>query len=241
MAKRKSSYLNGAAKKSKRAYADAGKRRKYSKVSVVPGYTRKSGYYGRFTKGNCGAPDELKFFDTGINFLADTTAETVSSSLVLIPQGDTESTRDGRKACIKSVQIRGTATYGPGALATASCVTHMWLVLDTQANGAAATFTDVFTSTAASTCQMNLENSSRFRIMKHWVEEWSPMAGSTTALNDVTRSIEYYKKCEVPIIWSSTTGAITELRSNNILLLAGATVNDDLVSFALSARVRFQG
>lgn len=109
-------------------------------------------------------PPEVKFFDTQLDFAFDTTLEVpATGQLALIPQGDTQSTRDGRLARITSLQIRGFA-YGPstGGL-TPLC--YFWIVQDTQANGAAAAASDVFTTTFASTAMINLNNSGRFRIL----------------------------------------------------------------------------
>lgn len=213
-------------------------------AAVVPGYTRTGGSYGRYgySASRLGLTPEKKFFDTALSFDFDLTAEVpASGQLVLIPQGDTESTRDGRKAVIESVQIRAALSFVPAAAATAATITNLWLVLDTQCNGAAAAITDVFTSNVASTAMLNLNNSGRFKILKHWVHTWGPGAGATTAYNNVFKQLEFYKKCKVPIDWSSTTGAITEIRSNNLFLMAGATGTDDLVHLEGNCRVRFRG
>lgn len=221
---------------------------------VVPGYTRSVGFYGRFgtrrarrlaNRGGYlnGTKPELKFFDTTLTFAFDATGEVpATGQLALIPQGDTESTRDGRKAVIKSIQIRGAITYVPAASGVAATINYLYLVLDKQTNGAAAAITDVFTSNAMRDNLLNLNNSGRFRIIKKWVIRMEPKAGVTTAYNNDIRQVEYYKKCNIPIDWSSTAGAITEIRSNNIFLLAGSEgANDDVATFNGTCRLRFYG
>lgn len=221
--------------------------RKYPNMrpGIVPGYTRRVGNYGRYSAAAAalrGLLPEKKFFDTDLAFNIDTTGEVpATGQLCLIPQGDTESTRDGRKATIESVQIRGKLLYSPGAGANASCTSHMYLVLDTQCNGAAAAATDVFTTTDFWDAMIQLNNSGRFRILKHWVHTWNPPAGATTAYNTVIKQVEYFKKCSIPIDWNSTTGAITEIKSNNLFLMAGSVGGDDLVSFDGTCRLRFRG
>lgn len=186
--------------------------------------------------------DELKFFDTALSFTYDLTGEVpATGQLALIPQGDGESARDGRKAIIKSVQIRGLLQFDPAAAGDGSDVAYMYLVLDTQCNGAAAAITDVFTSSAMATNHVNLNNSQRFRILKKWVIEFNAQAGVTTAYNTVVKTIEWYKKCNIPMDWSSTTGAISEIRSNNLFLCAGSGILDDQITFAGSCRLRFVG
>jgi len=213
---------------------------------VVPGMTRTTGFYGRFGQNAkaAGNKPELKFFDTTLAFVIDATGEVpATGQLNLIPQGDTESTRDGRSATIKSIQIRGMIKADFGAAANPFGVTYMYLVLDKQANGAAAAVSDVLTNATMTNGMFNLENSARFVILKKWVHDWTPQAGATTAFGAVARHVEFYKKVDIPITWSSTTGAITEIRSNNLFLIAGASSSalDDLVGFNGVCRLRFQG
>lgn len=193
--------------------------------------------YGRFA----GRKGELKFFDTANSFLFDTTGEVpATGQLTLIPQGTTESTRIGGNCTVKSVQIRGRILYTPAAAANASGTAHMYLVVDKQANGAAAAVTDVFTGTALADAMHNLSNSQRFVVLKAWHWVFNGGAGVTTAYNSMAKYMEYYTKCTIPIEYSSTAGVIAELKSNNIFLIAGADGNtDDLISFTGQTRLRF--
>lgn len=216
----------------------------YSKNIVVPGFTRKVGNYGRYgaSAARLGMPPEKKFFDTALSFTFDLTGEVpATGQLSLIQQGDTESTRDGRIAIIKSVQIRGTVTYVPGAAANATTAAYMYLVLDTQTNGAAASITDVFTSNVMDSNFINLNNSGRFRILKKWCWTFNAGAGVTAAYCSMLKTVEFYKRCNIKMDWSSTTGALTELRSNNLFLMAGSVATDDLVTFNGNCRLRFVG
>ena len=200
------------------------------------GFVRTSMAYARSSRG------ELKFFDTALSFLIDATAEVpATGQLVLIPQGTGESQRVGRLAQIKSLQIRATVTFAPGAsVATTFGQGWIYVVLDTQCNGAAASITDVLTGNNISTALLNLDNSQRFRILKKIYVNCQPQAGVSTAFNGVGQQVECYKKLNIPIDYSSTTGAITEIRSNNIFLLAGTDGNsDDNMTVAGNARVRF--
>jgi len=210
-------------------------------VVVVPGRTRTSGFYGRMTGPGA---TEMKFRDDTLNFTFDSTGEipATGGQLSLIPQGDTESTRDGRQATIKSIQIRGALTLTPGASATLSNTVYMFLVLDKQCNGAAAAVTDVQTGSNFGVSLRNLENNDRFDIIKKWTWDFNPVAGVSGAFNTVSKHMDYYKKLNIPITWSGTTGAITEIRSNNLFLMAGCiSTGDDLVTFSGTSRIRFVG
>lgn len=209
---------------------------------AVPGYTRTSGSYGRYS----GPGAEAKFFDTAVNFTFDSTMEVpATGQLNIIPQGDGPSSRDGRNCVITSIQLRGYIAFNPGAAATATTLTYLYLVLDKQCNGAAAAVTDVFTSATGHTALINLDNNQRFTIIKKWIWQFNSNAGVTTAFNAESKKIEYYKKVNIPITWdnSFTTGVIGTIRSNNIFLIAGnsATLGDDQVGFNGVCRLRFKG
>lgn len=202
---------------------------------------RKPTYYKRQAFGVRSSSKEKKFFDTALAFSFDATGEVpATGQLVLIPQGVTEQSRVGRACVIKSLQLRIHAGFAPAAAATASTNAWIYVVQDTQANGAAAAITDVLTSNNMSTGLLNLDNSQRFRILKKLKMTFNPGAGVTTAYNNVNVDKECFLKLNIPIDYSSTTGAITEIRSNNIFLLAGTdTTSDDTVVLDGNARVRF--
>lgn len=201
------------------------------------GFLRTGGFYGRFS----GPDAEMKFFDTAVSFNIDATGEVpATGQWNLIPQGVTESTRVGRKCVLTSIHFRGTALYSPGAAAIACDAAYIYVVLDKQANGAAAAITDVLTSNNIAVSMVNLANSERFRILKKIPLVFNTGAGVTTAYAPMIKKIEFFKKCHIPLEFSSTTGAITELKSNNVFILAGtATASDDLINVVGTCRVRF--
>lgn len=212
-------------------------------VRVRPGYQRTTGYYGRFT----GPRAELKFFDTALSFTVDATAEIpATGQLSLIPQDDTQSGRDGNKAFVRSINIHGTAILAPGAAATAADICYLYLIQDTQCNGAAATVADansgIFTNANLAIANHTLANSGRFKILKKWVMPFNAQAGATTAYNNQIREFHCYKKCYIPLMYdaSATTGVITSIRSNNIFLVAGtAGGSDDVIAIQGTCRLRF--
>jgi len=211
------------------------------KSRLVPGFTRTGGAYLRFTPRDQGGRGEMKYFDTALSFTIDTTGEVpATGQLVLIPQGVTETTRVGRLCRIRSIQMRGTVSFAPAAAANAATNLFVYLVLDTQTNGAAAAVTDVLTSNNLGVALINLNNSQRFRVIKRFKMTLNSQAGATTAYNNVVRTFDFYKRCNYLLDFSSTTGAITELRSNNLFLLAGSDgSSDDTATVAGNCRVRF--
>lgn len=205
---------------------------------IAPGYTSATGFYGRFN----GPGRELKFLDTESSFSIDRTGEVpATGQLVLIPQGATQSTRIGFKCTIRSIQWRAVVEMVPDASVNSSGVAYIYLIQDTQANGAAAAVTDVFTSASLEKGLLNIANASRFRILKKWVLDFNSQAGVTTAYNSHARHVEYFKKCNIPLDFNGATGAITEIRSNNLFIIAGSALanSDDEISVFGSFRVRF--
>jgi len=235
MPKRKS-YAQGPSTRRGRGMAPGSSNKRVKRVAA-PGYQRTGGFYGRYA----GRGAEQKFFDTALSFNFDATGEVpATGQLVLIPQGVTESTRVGRKCVIKSVQMKGVTNAVPGGGGPGATSAYLYLVLDKQCNGAAAAVTDVLTSNVLTTAFRNLANSSRFVILKKWVWVHNAQAGVATAFGTTQKRFDFYKKCNIPLEFSSTTGAITELKSNNLFLLAGAdSLSDDTISMIGNCRVRF--
>ncbi len=200
--------------------------------SVVAGVTRQSGFYGRFGKGG-----ELKFFDTLLGATAFATAGVVfSPSLNLIPQGITESTRVGRKCTIKKINMMGFLLLNSGTAVTSETYRVM-LVVDKQANGAAATVLDVL-QTADEKSFNNLANTSRFQVLKNWYGSMNKTADIGTNINSRIQTFKFNKKCEIPIEFDATSGAITTIKSNNIFLIGLSSVGTTL-SLSHNTRVRF--
>lgn len=216
--------------------------------STRSGRFRKSGYYGRYSRGSQvsrirrGLNIEKKFFDTTISFLTDATGEVPATGQVtLIPQGVTESTRVGRVCTLKSLHLKFTARYLPAADTIGSAVAWIYVILDKQANGAAAASADIFTSTAGAGAMINMANSSRFKILRKFVCQFNSGAGASGAYAQDNQPYEWYKKVNIPIEYSSTTGAIGEIKSNNVFLYAGQDGNtgDDTISVNGTFRLRF--
>lgn len=188
---------------------------------------------------------EFKFFDTAVSSLIDSTLEIpATGQWALIPQGDTQSTRDGRYATIKSIHFRGALTGTAGA--TSESAVFIWLVQDKQANGAAAAATAVMTGTSAESCHRNLNNNRRFKILHKEVIAPNKVGfqmDAGGAAENIYWPVEFYVPCDILMDWNSTTGAITEITQNNIFILAGAAGgnSDDNYTLSGNARVRFVG
>ncbi len=201
-----------------------------------PGADRVGGYYGRYSNGG-----ELKFHDVDLDDAVVSQAATVTDSINKIPQGITEKTRIGRKCTIKSIlwrynlRLPATSTTGD-----TSDTVRVILYLDKQCNGATIADTDLLESDDFQSFN-NLANSGRFRVLmdrNHTMASPSGLGnGTTNFFGENREDFTFFKKCNIPIEFNNTTGAITEIRSNNIGVILVS--ESGLVQFGSKIRLRF--
>ncbi len=187
---------------------------------VVPGFTRDVGFFGRFKPGG-----ELKFHDIAVIDGVIAIAGSIDTpSLVEIPQGTGEIQRIGRKCTIRGINFRFQMNLN---LLTDSAVpqgdtVRIIIYLDKQCNGATAVVTDIL-ETASYDSFNNLANKSRFRTLMDRTYSLNVLAATgadaTAEWYGETINDTFFKKVNIPIEYDSTTGGITEIRSNNISML----------------------
>jgi len=205
------------------------------------GYYRKVGNFGRF-QGSGGT--EYKVYDQVYSGTFDSTGEVLqaggsSTGLnVGIASGTREFNRIGAKICVKSIYVRGTLTLTGQPTDTY----RMALVLDKQANGAYPSYSDIYNYSGNNTfdylAPINITNSERFVVLKEWFQSLTVSAYDASSYGSTQRSFKKYLKVDLPIDYNGTTGAITEVKSNN-LLLVGASLNDDITTYSISCRLRY--
>ena len=204
---------------------------------VVPGVTRETGFFGRFRQGG-----ELKFHDIDINDAVIAANGTIAEdSCNAIAQGVTEVQRVGRKCVIRSINWRFDITLPASTTSGAtSDFVRVIVYLDKQCNGATAGITDILESDDYQSFN-NLGNKSRFRTLMDRSYDLIVGAGggngTTEDYGEDLVSDTFFKRVNIPIEFDSTTGAITEVRSNNIgvLLLS----KSGLCVFESKMRLRF--
>lgn len=200
-----------------RPYATPVKRRK--KITVVAGRTRVAGFYGRYPPSG----GELKFHDVGFTDAVIAQGGVIQDTVIVIPQGVTEIQRIGRKCTLKSINWKFRLSIPEqDAVGTPASgdVLRIILYQDKQTNGAAAVTTDILENSTIHSYR-NLANSTRFNVLmdKLIVLNYSTLAsdGAGVVSQDIVRKeFTFYKKCNIPIEYNSTTGALTEIRTNNI-------------------------
>lgn len=202
--------------------------------NVVPafnqGFLRTGGYFGY--SSNIG--NELKFHDVDVNDGSVLVGGTIltgdaAGTINVIAQGNTESTRIGRKSVIKAINWRYTVTSpevdAAGSFLDAETV-RIILYLDKQCNGAAATILGIL-DTANYQSFNNLANKQRFRILMDRTVTLNYKCGASDGAGLVSSASvavngSFYKKCNIPIEFdnSASTGVLTSMRSNNLGVLS---------------------
>ncbi len=202
---------------------------------VVVGISRR----GRMS----GTPIELKFFDIDLDDVGIAQNGTIiADSINKIAQGVTESNRIGRKCTIRQINWRFRLNLAASVAANAAAETvRLIMYLDKQANGATAAVTDILESNDFQSFN-NLTNKGRFRTLMDREYDLNAAAGggdgTTEDYAEVNLTDTFFKKVNIPIEFSAGTGAITEIRSNNIGVLI-LSETGAISSFASKIRLRF--
>ncbi len=187
---------------------------------------------------------ELKFHDITLDDAIVASGAGVRDSFNKIAQGITESERVGRKCTIKSVWWKyqcALPEFDAQGTPDNSDQVRVILYIDKQCNGATATITDLLESSTIHSFR-NLANQGRFIFLMDRVHALnyknlaSDGAGVVSGAR-VAEEFSFYKKLNLPIEFNGATGAIDEIRSNNI---GGALVsrNSD-AGFLSNLRLRF--
>ncbi len=205
----------------------------------------------RMIGASCSAPFEKKSHESVFTDEAISTTVAVldglgGQSLNLIAQGTTDSTRIGRSICVHDIMVDGRVEL-PASTATSNSenLVKFHLVLDKQCNGADAAVADVVTVAAAGMhSYRNLANAKRFQILATKVVRLQATIygnGTTNKGGPVAVPIKIYKKGEWPISFNSTAGAITEVESNNLFLMAVCATSAGPPTFTARFRLRYTG
>jgi len=199
----------------------AGVKRKYK--PYVP-YARKKAWTGKpvmYPKKSLKympTATELKFLDTTLSAGSVTSSNEIvpsTGSINVISQDIKKSQRVGRKATIKYIGCRYNCFLDSGTIATATHDTcRVILFWNKQANGAAASVTDILEAGNYQSFN-NLSNKGRFVVLADRTHSLVSRA-ATTSFGEDTVNGQLHLKVDIPIEFNSTTGAMAEIRSNNL-------------------------
>lgn len=202
------------------------------------GYDRSVGYFGRFE-----GDGELKFHNFDYDVTPVPNGGIVRATINIIAQGTAEDERIGRKCTIRSIQWRYAYyldTIANVVLPKSGDLLRLIVFVDKQCNGVAATVTQLL-ETADIFANKSLVNQGRFTILLDRLHSinYLTLTENTDDLYSQSKVMEqatWYKACNVPIEFSGVTGAIAEIRSNNIGILTISSAG----SVRLESRVRIR-
>lgn len=176
----------------------------------------------------------------------------IANSLNDVSLGNAPYEMIGRKIVIKRISYRFLCSKNnntnaiPASVETGTGL-RVWIILDTQCNGTAATPADVLDDTFIGVLSFNnMANSRRFKILKEWTINFPPTPMAWDATNSVWVTGRYWKivnwssRCDIRIDFDEQTGgtrSLNEIRSNNIFVMAAANPPSNSITFW--ARIRY--
>jgi len=262
---RRSTMAKRSKKRKSRGEKQVAAARKLLKMSA--GYSRIGGYYSQSRNHAGGGWQELKFKDAAqtVTSTANGVTQALSNGansqgdMLRIEQNTSESGRIGRKARLRSLEIKflmkhsGEINITSAAINTLHQTMRMVIAKDRQSNGANPTYDLIFQQVNDGVNPVfdsvfgfrNLENKERFTILhdrRHTLNSKTAtvVGGAVEILPvEMTRNIRVNLK-GTPVEFSGTTGGIAERRTNNIVMfLFFETAKKTEVS--LHSRLRFEG
>ncbi len=204
------------------------RRAKQKRVSIPKSLVGKVRTVGNFARVANRQEKKWHEFLDGLTTMSDE-GTILATSLNIIPLGSGESGRIGRMVRLRSIHLRCTFVLPSSvAVGSQSDIGRLMVILDKQANGAAATVDQVLQTAAThhKDSFMNLENARRFQILAdHFctISNASTVDVSTVGIGGIVRKFwRFNKKVNLPIEYSvamSPPITISNVRSNNIFLL----------------------
>lgn len=205
-----------------------------------PGRDRSGGRW----RANPSIPGNFKdasyaFTLAGTSTLAIPSSSGTGAVCVNIPENTSDQGRLGRRIALKSLLINGSLNIAQNG-SRAQDIFHMYLVVDSQANGAYPVSTDIWNVTSPCSALVNLDNVRRFKILKHymWIMNTATQGNALGAFSDQTRQIKKFINLRGLVIeYSATLGIIAEIKSNNLLVVCASQYG--AVTFNGYYRLRF--
>jgi len=185
-----------------------------------PGPFRTGGFYGASQR----SPTERKTVDTleQVVNLNNTGSMTLLNGVAV---GTDFRNRIGRRFNVVTIQMRAYFDL-QNATNTNVDATRIMIIEDLQSNGVAPTIAQVLGDSAGGTSPMNmlnLDNRQRFRV--HYDKQFSLGLYNSAAFYNKQPTINFYKRCNIPVECGGTDNTIASISSGAIYLLTLATVN----------------
>ncbi len=189
---------------------------------------------------------ELKFKDTtwsAVNVVVGSSA--VFTSLPLMAQGTSGSTRLGNSINIKSCQLSLSFHMGQNAASTLNAnLVRVCVLIDTQANDASPAETAVFELADNVNSFRTIGQVHRFKMLldRKLVFNAPGLAwngSSPETSSSMHKTLKYYKKMNLRIAYEGNVGDVTDVTQNNLLVFIYADGAVPLVKVTGVARIRY--
>lgn len=200
---------------------------------------------------------EYKFFDKQVAASGITASwaggekDPAGTNCLFAPvKGTGPSDRDGDHVIIKQVQIRGTVWWGPMSDQTDvydPIQLAIYLVLDTQTNGAQLNAEDVMVATDPEEFAFrNLQYKKRFKILKAWRFGLNQVVAMTDGANTASiggnqRYFSCNNKCNIPVDFVGNAGTVADIGDNSLHIIACCSSVPGGVNISYHSRIRFVG
>lgn len=209
---------------------------------------KRGGRFKNSARAKCllGMNQEKKFIDLAQSDLPIVTGN--RTLLSVIPQGDGESERIGRKAVITDILIKGHIHLATAATNVTANRVRIAVVQDRSTNGVGFSPSTLFATAGTSDIDSyrDLSFLGRYNVLFDKVYTMNtPLAGdgTTAAHGEVMRDVHINIKCCIPIEYDSTatTGAIGTQQVNSVHLVTWEEASAPGTAFHHVSRVRYLG
>ncbi len=206
---------------------------------------------------------ELKFYDTSLvadDLVAPTDSAGAeidpSATIVLnsVVQGDGESNRDGRQISMVSIKVKGIVKIPKQSNQTSTDsqpVVKLYLVLDTQTNGATINSEDVFTNpganaATASSAFRNMQNIMRFKILASATVNLNigPLSWDGTNMEQTGAEVPWEMFANLRGMrtnYKGTTESVANITDNSLHMIGFTSDVTTAPNVSYNARLRFRG
>lgn len=213
-------------------------RRQRTKKGFLP---YKKGYYG-FKKNDSLAMKALKVAHNvrqliNVEFKSNRTSGTVTPSttadvrvLCTPAQGTDDNNRVGNSIKLKSMFMR--ASLMENGSATYPTATRNIILIDRQPNGALPAASDILEDSASYLSPLNDDNGSRFLVIfdKCYI---------TNIADGQMRCLKKFKKLNFHMKFSATSGAITSVSTNSLVMLTLSNQSTNTPTFQYDIKFRY--
>lgn len=197
-------------------------------------------------------PVQLLGTFTGTGTQAIGTPALLTNGFLDVAAGTTDNTRIGNLICVKNFNFKGHIEYNWGAVLGDAARARVVFFWDLQANGAVAQWGNIFKDPANGGATLgtmgrmgvnafrNLDEVARFKIIKDKTFYYNPKGVMQTGFPlDAAFPVKVSWKGDMPVHYSGITGGISEMRSENLSVIAWGDTADSAFQFYGCGRTKF--